>query len=293
MEGTGKGKDKESSKKRKINEFLQKVYTKTHESAKMRKKIRQTFHSIINNDPEPRCSKPNYITYLRYLTFSFRRVESIKQCRNKQGRFTSVKVTKLVDPIRSMNLFSKSEPPKNQIEKMLDALKPVVIRHGRLNRFAADEHNEQKSRSTYITLRSKGEDQVDKLIKDSVVIQDIILNLMKNTFCFVKQQLPKKDQIGFFNAYRSELPYNAFLTHYPASDVDDNLKHLDNVNYAAVVIQLSTNTSAGLFVWRQKDGPKEEIHLKQGEGVIVFKGVFHQVQWKDKTESRTTLVLMF
>ena len=75
-----------------------------------------------------------------------------------------MKVQKLVDPIRSLALFSTSEPSSNQIEKIINALSSVVINHGLPTRFK-DENNEQNSLSTYITLRSKGKDQIQKIIK--------------------------------------------------------------------------------------------------------------------------------
>ena len=114
---------------------------------------------------------------------------------------------------------------------------------------------------------------------------------MTNSFNFVKNHLPTNDRIGFLNVYRSKLPYNAFLQYYPAKDIDNTLEHLDNVNYAAVVIQLTSNTSAGLFV--KKSDRQEEIHLQQAEGVIIFIGVLHQVKWRNKEEARMTFVCMF
>ena len=99
-------------------------------------------------------------------------------------------------------------------------------------------------------------------IQDDVT--NILHNLMTNSFNFVKNHLPTNDRIGFLNVYRSKLPYNAFLQYYPAKDIDNTLEHLDNVNYAAVVIQLTSNTSAGLFV--KKSDRQEEIHLQQAEG---------------------------
>ena len=120
---------------------------------------------------------------------------------------------------------------------------------------------------------------------------------MTNSYDFIKANLPNKEtKLQFFNAYRSRLPNNAFMTEYPVQDKNNSTIHTDNVSYAAVVIQLTTNTASGLYIWKSGSKKKKKdiaIDLIKGEGVIVFKGVSHQVQWKNKNETRVTIVFMF